>query len=524
MHLLAVVAALVVTAPSVEAIPGQAPRGTLEIHGVEAGPFDPALWQAGRLHLLPDRRHPLLEPRQAGVFRNIYAPSPVRIDGGWRLFYGAWDGVDTGNDRIYAVDTADFVDFGPRTTVIEHGDFIHVCNVNAHRRGEGFEIVCTVYPDARGMNKPGYFSSPDGRVWNGHEAPYPARTSDIVQVEGYEVYDDADINGINVILRDGDTLRLYFKNFKDFGHVYRASGTDGIHYTYEQPVLATDHMINDLRRLHAPDGSVWYLMGLHQNGDRLWYTLSQDPLQFPPEQELAQNLGDEDRYIVAIGWVLHDDRVLGALYGAGAVRTLDRNRIFARWLQRKVVFVAEDGTRYEPDAALGPDRQIIPLPVGEPVRGRFEIYAEDGATLVSEAPAEAVAGRVYRLSLNNPGPDGRKNNPNPGAGEEAKLKPLEDGRGYSVEGPHGLTGTLRKESGSSEWKLEAQFTFPTAGYTVGKPVVRIAKSLPEKVSILLPVTPPAKDAAVAQVVTEVPVEASIPAHDRARFTVAVVSK
>src|SRR5690606_41332219 len=75
--------------------------------------------------------------------------------------------------ELYTLSLHDALPIWPRTTVIEHGDFIHVCNVNAHRRGEGFEIVCTVYPDARGMNKPGYFSSPDGRVWNGHEAPYP---------------------------------------------------------------------------------------------------------------------------------------------------------------------------------------------------------------------------------------------------------------------------------------------------------------------------------------------------------------
>ena len=57
-------------------------RGHVEIRGVAAGPFDPAAWEAGNLHLLPDSRHPLLEPRE-GKFRNIYAPSVVQVGDRW---------------------------------------------------------------------------------------------------------------------------------------------------------------------------------------------------------------------------------------------------------------------------------------------------------------------------------------------------------------------------------------------------------------------------------------------------------
>ena len=142
-----------------EAVPGQAELGTVEIHGVSAGAFDPAIWRSGSLNLVPDIRHPLLAPRQGGTFRNIYAPSPVEVPGGWRLFYGAWDGVPTGNDRIYSRITADFVDFGERRIEIEHGAFVHVCNVNAIRLpDDSFRMVCTAYPDASGRNKPAVFT------------------------------------------------------------------------------------------------------------------------------------------------------------------------------------------------------------------------------------------------------------------------------------------------------------------------------------------------------------------------------
>ena len=98
----------------IERIRGQAELGTIELHGVSAGDFDPRMWEEGTLNFVPDIRLPLLEPRKGGVCRNIYAPSAVETEDGWRLFYGAWDGVDTMNDRIYSVSTRDFVDFGER--------------------------------------------------------------------------------------------------------------------------------------------------------------------------------------------------------------------------------------------------------------------------------------------------------------------------------------------------------------------------------------------------------------------------
>src|SRR4051812_32385063 len=77
---------------TVAPVEGEVAAGTVELHGVGAGTFDPKIWQANTLHLLPDARHPLIEPRP-GNARNIYAPSIVEIPGGWRIFYGAWDGV-----------------------------------------------------------------------------------------------------------------------------------------------------------------------------------------------------------------------------------------------------------------------------------------------------------------------------------------------------------------------------------------------------------------------------------------------
>src|SRR4051794_6929881 len=148
---------------------------TIEFRGVGAGRFDPKLWLDGRLNLVSDVRRPLIEPKE-GNYRNIYAPSVMKTAAGWIVFYGGWDGTVTGNDRIYrAKCDGEFLGFSDRHTVIEHGGFEHVCNVNVTRdeRG-GWAMMATAYPDAAGRNKPIAFFSPDGEHWNGETTPHVA--------------------------------------------------------------------------------------------------------------------------------------------------------------------------------------------------------------------------------------------------------------------------------------------------------------------------------------------------------------
>lgn len=379
-------------------VPGQAEIGTVEIHGVAAGAFDAKLWDAGSLHFVADVRSPLLRPRYAGVFRNIYAPSAVQIPGGWRVFYGAWDGVPSGNDRIYSTTTADFLDFSDRQIEIEHGRFIHVCNVNAIALPKGaFRMVCTAYPDAKGLNKPAMYASPDGRTWNGSPAPYAARPDDLITLEGYAPFADADTNGLNVLLYEEGAYRLYFGDFAHHGHVHRASSSDGKNFRYDGVCLDSPHMVNDVKKF-TQSGGTRYLMGLHANGQKLWYALSTDGMSFGQEHELATNLGDADKYMVAIGWVVQDDRLLGVLYGAGAASSLDRNRIYGRWLQKKLVFTADDGSTWMTSAALGPDRAIISLGEHRQLSGKMTVLAEDGLTeWMPPQPLKLVSGGVYQI-------------------------------------------------------------------------------------------------------------------------------
>jgi hypothetical protein len=381
-----------------------APAGFVEVSGVEAGAFNPEIWQAGALNFVPDVRFPLLAPR-SGKFRNIYAPSAVETPGGYRLFYGAWDGVPTGNDRIYSATTdVHFQGFFNRHTVILPGNYVHICNVNALGSDDGsFTLFATLYP-IRNLNKPAFFRSDStGTNWNGLVGePYTVQTRDIVEIGGY-AYTNADINGMNVMLRESGVYRLYFGDFKNPGGTFRATSKDGKRYTLDAKVLSGPGLVNDVKKFRV-GAAAYYLMGLHENGRRLWQTVSTNSLAFPIARPLLTNLAGADAYIVALGWVVRGQqespgrKLLGVLYGAGPSPALNENSICARWLQRRIVFVANDGTRFSGTKTLGPDRQLLAVPDTGPVNGRFEIYGEDGLTLLGSSAAQAVrCGQSYKL-------------------------------------------------------------------------------------------------------------------------------
>jgi hypothetical protein len=348
---------------------------SIEFRGIAAGRFDPKLWEAGKLNLVRDIHWPLLEPRD-GKFRNIYAPSVVKTPQGWTIFFGGWDGVPTGNDRIYRTDTADFLTFVNRQLVIDHGDCQHICNVSAIRREGAFEMLCTVLPEPKALNKPAFFRLPD--------SPNPR----FITMTGYDHFADADINGMNVLLREDNKYRLYFGNFRDGGKTFRASSDDAVHFTFDGIALEPSAFVNDVKRFDVT-GQSHYLMALHRNTDRLFYSTSRDGLHFDEMRPLASAAGEADRHIVAVGWVCDGERLLGFLYGAGASPSLAENRIFARWLQKKVSLDTEAEAH-----ALGPDRQIIRAT--KPYTGRVRLLREDGETeLAAAGNITLKSGRAY---------------------------------------------------------------------------------------------------------------------------------
>ena len=182
-----------------------------------------------------------------------------------------------------------------------------------------------------------------------------------------------------------------------------------------------------MKSFRADGRKTFYLMALHANGERLFYAVSSDGLHFQPPRELCRRLGDADRYIVAVCFVTtgeqdapgRDAHVVGearhpavvaddagdgegagagVAEGAGAAPTLDANRIFARWLQKKLVFTAADGTSTEPAAALGPDRQV--MPAEREWTGRVQLFGEDGVTAIAADDGVSLkVGRAYAVQV-----------------------------------------------------------------------------------------------------------------------------
>jgi hypothetical protein len=169
---------------TVRPVSGNSASGTVELQGVTAGDFNPLAWQNGTLNWVPDVRLPVLAPL-SGTWQNIYSPWALEQNNGWRCFMVAGMERTRQNDRVYSALTPDFLTFTNRTFVIDHGAFEHVNNTNVHQRPDGsMHMICTVLKDDNSLDKPAYFSSPDGNTWNGTPAPYEAQLTDVVSVSG----------------------------------------------------------------------------------------------------------------------------------------------------------------------------------------------------------------------------------------------------------------------------------------------------------------------------------------------------
>jgi len=383
-----------------EEVSGQASAGKIEIQGLSAGAFNPDYWQKNTFDWVPEVRLPMLAAQTTGPYQNIYAPWPLEQPGGWRLFYGGWDGQDVPFDQIFSVTTSDFLSFANRDHIIANGDFVNVNNENVQQLPDGsLNMICTSGPLSSPNGKPVYFSSPDGVTWNGSTEPYSARLTDIITIQGYALFSAGNFNGANVLLRDNGTWVLYFTDWENDPHTtYRATASTLPNFQLQGVALKTDHAVNDVQKFIV-NSTGWYLMGLHHNDQSLRYSLSNDGVNFLPEQTLFSHLSAQDLYIVAVGFVTRGDQLLGVLYGASAVDTLDRNQIFARWLQKSIVITDSSGVVYFAQGGYGPDRQWFPAPASGSLEGTMVVYAEDGVTPLGSSFVTLTSGKAFTLVL-----------------------------------------------------------------------------------------------------------------------------
>lgn len=384
--------------PATEQVPG----GIIEIRGLSAGDFNPRYWRQNTLNWVADVREPMFTSLTTSPYQNIYSPFPLEQSGGWRMFYGGWDGSDTPNDRIYSVTTADFLIFNNRMLVIDHGAFQHVNDVNVQQLPDGsLHMTCTggAYD---GRNWPTYFSSPDGVVWNGTTEPYQAQLSDIVNIQGYSDYQAGGFNAGNVLFRETSDWVLYFyDNFGTIAQIYRATGTSPQVVQFQSVALKTGADPNSVNKFVVAN-QTWYLMGLMSNAPQVWYSLSNDGLTFMPMQTLFFNLSALDSSMDTVSFVTKGSQVLGTLYGANTGtpdNQLSDNAIFARWLQKKIVITDSSGTQYFAQGSYGPDRQWFQMPTSGSLQVTILVYSEDGVTPLASGSVTVSGGNAYQLVL-----------------------------------------------------------------------------------------------------------------------------
>jgi len=193
---------------------------------------------------------------------------------------------------------------------------------------------------------------------------------------------------------------LYFKDWNDFGTTYLTT-TDALpNFQLQGVALKTNDFVNDVKKLTA-NGQSMYLMGLVGADPKqsVFVSLSIDGITFNSQRVLFRNLSAQDQYIVAAGFVMKGNQLLGVLYGAGAVETLDKNQIFARWLQKKVVITDSSGVQYSSQNAYGPDRQWFQGLSSGTLKGTMVVYAEDGITPLGSSLVTLSAGKPYSLVL-----------------------------------------------------------------------------------------------------------------------------
>lgn len=355
-----------------------------EIRNVGSGAFNPN--KIGNWNY--DARNPIIVA-QPGGNSNVYAPNIVDNGAAWNIYFGGWDGTTDGNDRIsVTVSNDNFLTFNPHSVMINKGVMIHVNNETVIKKPDGSWLMYyTTYGGSPLINKPAYATSGNGVNWT----PSAGNASYLIGMSGYSNWNNADVNGSNVIYYEGGVYHLYFNDFNyiSTGHafaVHHATSTDMVNFTYTGDVLNESQVAQDVKKF-TYNGSGYYLMVMHLNGNQLRYSLGTGPASFAASQQLTTNLGSADQYITSAGIVTKNNRLYGILYGAGPVSSLDHNAIHAKWLQKKVIFIS-DGTGAQwgdVERAYGPDR--IKLYMNTNIEtGRFYVYDTDGTTLLYTSP------------------------------------------------------------------------------------------------------------------------------------------
>lgn len=356
------------------------------IYNAGSGTFNPSKLT----NWTEDERYPLIYANVNYTLQNIYAPSIVKNGIAWNIYYGGWDAVTQQQDNIYVTVTLDnFSTFGTHTKIIDHGAMVHVNNESVFKKPNGTWLMNYTNLPSGNYNKPGYATSSDGVSWT----PSAGTSSNLLNITGYTLSANPDINGSNVVYLDNNGVyHLYFTDFNaTYLRIHHATSTDNINYTYLNDTNAGDgYICNDLKPF-TYNGTTYYLMGMHNNSPAARSSVSTSLTTFPNSTILFPKFGATDNYITSIGFVAADNRLYGALYGASSVISMDKNAIYAYWLTKKIIFVSDEtGLSWgNPERSHGPEQVVLPMDRTFNT-GHFNVYDSDGTTLLFTSPQVTI--------------------------------------------------------------------------------------------------------------------------------------
>jgi hypothetical protein len=281
------------------------------------------------------------------------------------------------SSKLYATPLSTSTSLG--TTVIQQGVFVHTNNESVIKVGPNdWRMLLTTYPVAN-QNKPMYATSSDGINFT----PNAGTLSNNITMTGYPNWAGADVNGGNVLYFENGVYHMYFVDFNNFA-VHHATSTDFVNYTYQGVALNEVRVINDFKRFNF-GGTVYYMAVTHVNRDSIRASVGTSLNTLPASQVLFSSKDAKDPNITSVGLVTDGNRLLGAIYGASDRISLDTNRLFAVWLQKKVLFTNANITWGEGGSSFGPDRFKVSMT--QPVQtGQFKILDTDGTTLLTQSP------------------------------------------------------------------------------------------------------------------------------------------
>lgn len=410
--------------------PDLAAQSKIEVRGVSASTFSRN--RLSEWH--DDIRYPfhsgtIISTTNTTEARNIYGPSAVHMGGTfWKLFYGGWDWQSSTQDEIFSVDTRDdfksFVEIyttpiydrsgqvgvsplpGPSMPIMKtSGSPSMINNPSVVRSPDGkWHMLATYNASGRiNDNKTIYATSSDGVKWT----PNIAASGSQISVGGFSNFGtSADINGANALLYWRGSFYFYYSEYTSTGINGPFLATQGPNQTpsagfshnASAPPLTTNRRleVNDVKAFGAP-WSQSFVMLTSKNGSSLGeislrLSVGGNPdafednpfFQVTPDGNLAQNL--------LTGCIVSDGRrLLGVLYGANngtdyrsGLESFVGNALFAKWLQKSILFYADGlgfvGNNPALIKARGPNvlQLAIPQLATRPYTGKFMVKDEGG--------------------------------------------------------------------------------------------------------------------------------------------------